>query len=121
MDFLIGGLEIMFTPAIDFTGSNGNPSLPNSLHYNSPYQMNEYESAIRAIGSIVEDYDADKQFPCFVSDASRRGGRRHGEWGSLRVEGICAEPHFDIRNHVLCRAMVESYRMERCHTSLRST
>eukprot|EP00038_Savillea_parva_P016115 m.15989 g.15989 ORF g.15989 m.15989 type:complete len:628 (+) comp3337_c0_seq1:176-2059(+) len=74
MDFLLGGLEIMFTPAIDFTGSNGNPTLPNSLHYNSPYQMNEYEAAIRAIGAIIQDYDTDKLFPCYGYGAKLPNG-----------------------------------------------
>ena len=28
--------------AVDFTGSNGDPKSPNSLHYNNPNQMNQY-------------------------------------------------------------------------------
>ncbi|KAF0978020.1 hypothetical protein FDP41_002975 [Naegleria fowleri] len=51
--------------AIDFTASNGNVTDPNSLHYNKPGQMNQYESAIYAVGQILSDYDYDKRFPCF--------------------------------------------------------
>eukprot|EP00041_Stephanoeca_diplocostata_P031275 m.971104 g.971104 ORF g.971104 m.971104 type:complete len:571 (-) comp23926_c0_seq9:3608-5320(-) len=65
VDYLMGGLELMCTFAIDFTGSNGNPQLPSSLHYNNPYQPNMYVQAIQQIGSILMDYDTDKLFPAF--------------------------------------------------------
>ncbi|KAM7370135.1 hypothetical protein PAMP_011415 [Pampus punctatissimus] len=38
--------------AIDFTGSNGDPRFPQSLHYINPHGYNEYLSAIWAVGSI---------------------------------------------------------------------
>lgn len=41
----------------------GNPSQPTSLHYMSPYQLNDYAMALRAIGEIIQDYDSDKMFP----------------------------------------------------------
>uniref|UniRef100_A0A674NG63 Copine VIII n=1 Tax=Takifugu rubripes TaxID=31033 RepID=A0A674NG63_TAKRU len=41
----------------------GNPSQPTSLHYMSPYQMNDYAMALRAVGEIIQDYDSDKMFP----------------------------------------------------------
>uniref|UniRef100_A0A8P4FYG2 Copine VIII n=2 Tax=Dicentrarchus labrax TaxID=13489 RepID=A0A8P4FYG2_DICLA len=56
-------LTINFTVAIDFTASNGNPSQPTSLHYMSPYQLNDYAMALRAVGEIIQDYDSDKMFP----------------------------------------------------------
>ena len=34
--FLTGGCEISLITAIDFTGSNGDPVMPNSLHYMNP-------------------------------------------------------------------------------------
>lgn len=49
--------QLNFTVAIDFTGSNGNPSSPNSLHYINPYQPNQYVAAIQAVGEIIQDYD----------------------------------------------------------------
>uniref|UniRef100_A0A671TZE6 Copine VIII n=1 Tax=Sparus aurata TaxID=8175 RepID=A0A671TZE6_SPAAU len=55
--------QINFTVAIDFTASNGNPSQPTSLHYMSPYQLNDYAMALRAVGEIIQDYDSDKMFP----------------------------------------------------------
>ena len=64
LDYLQAGLQVNFTVAIDFTGSNGNPSNPGSLHYKDPSgRPNQYVTAIRAVGDIVQDYDSDKMFP----------------------------------------------------------
>nr|XP_022298416.1 copine-8-like isoform X2 [Crassostrea virginica] len=63
LDFLKGGTQLNFTVAIDFTGSNGNPASPHSLHYINPYQPNQYAAAIQAVGEIIQDYDSDKLFP----------------------------------------------------------
>uniref|UniRef100_A0A8P4GDD6 Copine family member IX n=1 Tax=Dicentrarchus labrax TaxID=13489 RepID=A0A8P4GDD6_DICLA len=57
--------QLNFTVAIDFTASNGNPSQPTSLHYMSPYQMNAYAMALKAVGEIIQDYDSDKLFPAY--------------------------------------------------------
>eukprot|EP00818_Percolomonas_sp_WS_P007429 CAMPEP_0117437242 /NCGR_PEP_ID=MMETSP0759-20121206/1423_1 /TAXON_ID=63605 /ORGANISM="Percolomonas cosmopolitus, Strain WS" /LENGTH=639 /DNA_ID=CAMNT_0005228869 /DNA_START=173 /DNA_END=2092 /DNA_ORIENTATION=+ len=67
MDYLRGGLEMGMMTAIDFTGSNGNPNTPQSLHYKDPSgrQPNQYLQAIHAIGDIISYYDNDKRFPCF--------------------------------------------------------
>jgi copine 5/8/9 len=49
--------------AIDYTGSNGVPTDPRSLHYLHPSgQLNQYGSAIKQISSVVEFYDSDKLF-----------------------------------------------------------
>lgn len=32
-DFLAGGLQMQFSVAIDYTASNGDPNMANSLHY----------------------------------------------------------------------------------------
>uniref|UniRef100_A0A3P9Q9R6 Copine family member 9 n=1 Tax=Poecilia reticulata TaxID=8081 RepID=A0A3P9Q9R6_POERE len=45
--------------------SIGNPSQPTSLHYMSPYQMNAYAMALKAVGEIIQDYDSDKLFPAY--------------------------------------------------------
>uniref|UniRef100_A0A8C5DWW8 Copine-3 n=1 Tax=Gouania willdenowi TaxID=441366 RepID=A0A8C5DWW8_GOUWI len=50
---------------IDFTGSNGDPRLPNTLHYLSPDGLNEYLSALWSVGQVIQDYDSDKLFPAF--------------------------------------------------------
>lgn len=65
LEYIQGGLQVNFTVAIDFTGSNGAPSHPRSLHYRDPTGApNQYVTAIQAIGEIIQDYDSDKQFPC---------------------------------------------------------
>uniref|UniRef100_A0A671QEP7 Copine-8-like n=1 Tax=Sinocyclocheilus anshuiensis TaxID=1608454 RepID=A0A671QEP7_9TELE len=45
------------------TRSSSNPSQPTSLHYMSPYHLNAYALALRAVGEIIQDYDSDKLFP----------------------------------------------------------
>jgi len=51
--------------AVDFTGSNGTPTSPTSLHYMNPSNPNQYQSAILAITGILMNYDSDKRIPCF--------------------------------------------------------
>lgn len=51
--------------AIDFTGSNGSPTAPTSLHYLNGNNLNQYQQALRAIGDILLNYDSDKIIPCF--------------------------------------------------------
>lgn len=65
LDYIMGGCQINFTIAIDFTGSNGDPSSPHSLHYINPEGYNEYLTAIWAVGSVIQDYDSNKMFPVF--------------------------------------------------------
>merc|ERR1712211_200821 len=64
LDFIQSGLQVNFTVAIDFTGSNGNPKSPQSLHYQDPSgRPNQYVTAINSVVGIVQDYDSDKMFP----------------------------------------------------------
>ncbi|XP_062376721.1 copine-3 isoform X1 [Sardina pilchardus] len=63
LDYIMGGCQINFTVAVDFTGSNGDPRSPDSLHYISPNGVNEYLSAIWSVGMVIQDYDSDKLFP----------------------------------------------------------
>uniref|UniRef100_A0A672HDP9 Copine-3 n=1 Tax=Salarias fasciatus TaxID=181472 RepID=A0A672HDP9_SALFA len=65
LDYIMGGCQINFTIAIDFTGSNGDPSTPQSLHYINPDGYNEYLAAIWAVGNVIQDYDSTKMFPVF--------------------------------------------------------
>ena len=64
IDYLRGGMQINLTIGIDFTGSNGDPTHLNSLHYISK-DLNQYEKAIRACGDIVAYYDYDQLFPVY--------------------------------------------------------
>ncbi|XP_068933796.1 copine-1 isoform X5 [Petaurus breviceps papuanus] len=65
LDYVMGGCQISFTVGMDFTGSNGDPSSPDSLHYLSPSGVNEYLTALWSVGCVVQDYDTDKLFPAF--------------------------------------------------------
>jgi Copine len=54
-------MELELCIAIDFTGSNGDPRRPGTLHYIHPDgSLNDYEKAITAVGSIIAKYDNDQ-------------------------------------------------------------
>lgn len=66
--YLAGGLDLSMIVAIDFTGSNGEPSVPASLHYidtASSTLMNPYQRTIQSVGTILEHYDKDKKYPVY--------------------------------------------------------
>lgn len=64
LDYLAGGFELNFMVAIDFTASNGNSRLPDSLHYIDPSgRPNSYQRAIIEVGEVLQFYDSDKRFP----------------------------------------------------------
>ncbi|CAI9283700.1 unnamed protein product [Lactuca saligna] len=64
LDYLSGGCELNFMVAIDFTASNGNPRLPDSLHYiDHSGRPNAYQKAIQEVGDVLQYYDYDKLFP----------------------------------------------------------
>jgi len=80
LDYLSGGMEIKALFAIDFTGSNGHPRDPKSLHYalgDSSLKGNDYQKAISAIGEIIVKYDSDKKFPVFGFGARYENIIRH--------------------------------------------
>lgn len=58
-------IPLTFTLQSVWVPSPGNPSQPTSLHYMSPYQMNAYAMALKAVGEIIQDYDSDKLFPAY--------------------------------------------------------
>jgi Copine/C2 domain len=91
IDYLEGGCEINLVVAIDFTGSNGDPRLPGTLHYIHPNdEMNEYEKALTAVGSIVARYDSDQQFPVFGFGAKYEGVIQHcfQIGGAAELDGV---------------------------------
>ena len=65
VDYLRGGLQLNMMVAIDFTGSNGVPKHPTSLHFMNPQAPNQYQLAIMAITQILMNYDSDKRIPAF--------------------------------------------------------
>uniref|UniRef100_A0A8B9MPE0 Copine 7 n=1 Tax=Accipiter nisus TaxID=211598 RepID=A0A8B9MPE0_9AVES len=91
LDYIMGGCQIHFTVAIDFTASNGDPRNSCSLHYINPYQPNEYLKALVAVGEICQDYDSDKKFSALGFGArippkyEVRGWSGH--WGPMECQG----------------------------------
>jgi hypothetical protein len=63
IDYVTGGCEISLIVAIDFTGSNGDPRVPGTLHYHAVGIKNDYEKAILAVGNILSKFDSDQKFP----------------------------------------------------------
>lgn len=72
LDYILNGLEIALVLAIDFTGSNGSPNEPSSLHYFDMAQ-NQYLQAILNVGHILENYDSDKKFSALGFGAASPG------------------------------------------------
>jgi len=64
-DFISAGLQIGVTIAIDFTGSNGRITSPESLHHVGGKEPNAYMKVIEAVGNVLQEYDSDKVFPTF--------------------------------------------------------
>ena len=98
-EYIIGGCELNLTVAIDFTGSNGDPNLANSLHYidRSGKSLNQYQQAIVTVGGIVNEYDKDHKYPVYGFGAKVR--TPDGQWsivqhcfpvygGGFEVQGI---------------------------------
>jgi len=65
VDYLKAGVRIGLSIAIDFTGSNGDPKDPRSLHFIAGAEPNQYERAIYSCGNIMAYYDYDQLFPCY--------------------------------------------------------
>mmetsp|Transcript_14450 Transcript_14450/g.20368 ORF Transcript_14450/g.20368 Transcript_14450/m.20368 type:complete len:597 (-) Transcript_14450:181-1971(-) len=76
VDYVSGGCELQVNVAIDFTGSNGDPRKPGTLHHISS-GMNSYEKAISSLVHILEKYDTDKSFPVWGFGAKYGGVVRH--------------------------------------------
>ncbi len=66
IDYLRGGEQLNMMIAIDFTGSNGTPTNPVSLHYIRPDGgLNQYQSALVEVCDILLNYDFDKRVPVY--------------------------------------------------------
>ena len=67
LDYIEGGWEINMVVGIDFTGSNGNPALPGTLHYVDKVggMPNPYQQTIHSLTDILTQYDNDQLFPCY--------------------------------------------------------
>jgi hypothetical protein len=77
IDYIQSGLQMSIMCAIDFTGSNKDPSSPDSLHYLGGLEPNHYEQALRACCSIISYYDYDQKFPVFGFGGNINGVTNH--------------------------------------------
>lgn len=78
VDYINGGCKLSVVVAIDYTGSNGNPMEPGTLHYLDPEGgLNDYQKAIKAILGILSEYDDDQKFPTLGFGAKFDGDVDH--------------------------------------------
>jgi hypothetical protein len=62
---------------IDFTGSNGDPDMPSSLHYINENIYNDYQKALHSVSEILLQYDTDKLVPLYGYGAKINGVLSH--------------------------------------------
>ena len=77
VDYVSGGLELNVVVAIDFTGSNGDPRQPGTLHHLDPTSRNDYQKAIASIVHVLAEYDSDQKYPVLGFGAKYGGIVRH--------------------------------------------
>lgn len=117
MDFLKGGLNIALHIGIDFTSSNLEKTLPESLHYmpsadplngnGHPAQLNQYQQVILSAAEILLHYDNDQKVPVYGFGAIPPYGPRvvshcfpcTFQDENVEVDGI--KGIFDIYNYAL--------------------
>ena len=76
--YLSGGMQFNLMVAVDYTGSNGNPAIPGTLHHIDPTGApNQYQSAIASVGAVLQEYDTDKLFPIWGFGARIDGQVSH--------------------------------------------
>lgn len=95
-DFIMGGCEISLLVGIDYTGSNGDPREPTSLHYIDPTNRtwNIYQQAIYSVGNVLEPYDSDRLYGVFgfgarvrLFDTGVGGGKSGGTNAAMANSG----------------------------------
>lgn len=78
LEYLAGGCQLNLVVGVDFTGSNGDPRLPSSLHYyGDASRPNEYLQALMSTGHILLDYDSDKRVPMYGFGGAVGGVTKH--------------------------------------------
>jgi len=72
-DLIFEGMNVAFDIAVDYTGSNKDPTDPESLH---TFNLDEnlYCRAITSCGNILKEYDSDQLFPIFGFGGVPSGG-----------------------------------------------
>merc|ERR1719491_2945076 len=79
-EYLSGGLKMNFTVAIDFTGSNGDPRKPGTLHYRHPDgALNDYQKSIESLGASFSHFSETKNdsYPVYGFGAKYGGVMRN--------------------------------------------
>jgi len=113
IDYLKGGLELNMVIAIDFTGSNGTPTQPTSLHYMDKQQLNQYQMAISAVGQILQNYDSDKKIPVFGFGADLKFPTMSGLSHCFPLSGDFSNPEATGLEHLM-----QLYKQALTHLSL---
>eukprot|EP01028_Stygiella_incarcerata_P010832 TRINITY_DN583_c0_g3_i2.p1 TRINITY_DN583_c0_g3~~TRINITY_DN583_c0_g3_i2.p1 ORF type:complete len:558 (-),score=147.73 TRINITY_DN583_c0_g3_i2:982-2655(-) len=91
MDYISGGCEVSLLVSVDFTGSNGDPRMPGTLHHVREGVLNQYESVIASVGDILIHYDSDKKVPAFGFGGILRETQRIDHCFSLKPMGQSPE------------------------------
>jgi hypothetical protein len=92
LEYLFGGCQISLAIAIDFTASNGDPDMGNSLH-STNLAGNSYMQAIRSIGDVLQEYDSDKNIPVFGFGAKVPGFKMPSHCFALNGNIFSPEVH----------------------------
>jgi Copine/C2 domain len=77
LDYISGACDLNVVVAIDFTGSNGDPRKPGTLHHVDDHSDNLYEKAVKSIVEILAKYDSDQSFPVLGFGAKYNGVVQH--------------------------------------------
>lgn len=110
LDYISSGFELNFMVAVDFTASNKDPQISDSLHYIDPRgRLNSYQNAIMQVGEVIQFYDSDKRFPVWGFGGMIRGAVSHcftmdgTATGEVEgVEGIMSAYSTALRKVQLC-------------------
>ena len=91
--YVENGLQIHLAVAIDFTGSNGAPSSPKSLHYVSPSAQSPYQQAMGAVAAVLAPFDHDQKIQLYGFGASPKKGA--GVSHCFPLNGNLSDPSCD--------------------------
>ncbi len=105
MDYINHGLQIGFQLVVDFTGSNGDPRIPGTLHHLAPVDhtspfythgfvsMSEYMKAFKMLYNVVHGYDSDGLIPFWGYGAliPTSNGAKINSW-DFAINGDDANP-----------------------------
>ncbi len=94
LDYIAGGCHMTLMMAVDYTGSNGDPRVPQSLHYQQSPGGNQYQRAISTIGQILAPYASSTMYPAMGFGGSIGGQATNHcfpltlNWQQFECDGI---------------------------------